>query len=301
MELIIMIDRKVRVGLLSQIKPTVNFANRMTASPGQDWGPRTIPDCQLVYIISGHAKLILGPQTYLLSAGDCVFYGIDSPHWLISSESDPFTFTSIHYSWDKDSPDPVHPVTDIRNAAAADLGNPAVRYIIHVDGHGEVEFPHYFAFSNLDSLFLQIVREYRFEEYGYSSVLRGLLTQLLTVIIRHQINGQYSSAARRKIAPALEAIRKQPHIAWKTTELANLCGYHPTYFAALFYESTGHSPKHFIILERIRKAKQLLLEAESIEAVADQLGYASVHYFSRNFKSVTGLTPTQFKQQSLEL
>ncbi len=291
----------VHVGRLSQIRPTVNFANRMTASPGQEWGPRTIPDCQLLYVISGKATLLLGPVKYALNAGDCVFYGAESPHLLVSSVVEPFTFSSIHYSWDKVSPKPVNPIPDIRSCQKNDLRKPALSYSVHVDGYGNVAFPHYFTLPSLESLFMQIVREYRVEEHGYDSVLRGLMTQLLVVIIRHLIHGQYSSTARSKIAAALEAVRKQPHIGWTTVELAGLCGYHPTYFAALFKEATGHSPKHYLVLERIRKAKDLLLEADTIEEVAERLGYASAHYFCRNFKSVTGLTPSEFKRQSAEL
>jgi AraC-like DNA-binding protein len=131
--------------------------------------------------------------------------------------------------------------------------------------------------------------------------MRGLLTQLITIIIRNEMNGKYSSGERRKIAPALEAIRKQPNINWSSCELAELCGYHPTYFASIFRETIGSSPKHYLIQERIRKAKQLLLEVKTIEEVSVKLGYTSLHYFCRNFKTVTGLTPTEYKIQSLEL
>ncbi|WP_376774375.1 helix-turn-helix domain-containing protein [Paenibacillus eucommiae] len=55
----------------------------------------------------------------------------------------------------------------------------------------------------------------------------------------------------------------------------------------------------YLILERIRKAKLYLLEADSVEKVAERLGYTSIHYFSRNFKEVTGFTPTRFKQHSI--
>ncbi|WP_248926213.1 helix-turn-helix transcriptional regulator [Paenibacillus hamazuiensis] len=291
----------VHVGPLSALRPTVNFANRMSTSPRQEWGPRIIPDCQLLYVISGQAELALGPERFLLTAGDCVFYGSGSPHRLMSSESDPFMFASIHFNWDRESPEPVHPVPGIVNCRFEDLSTPAAAYFVQVNEYGDIAIPHRFAIPNLEGLFMQVVREYRLEEIGYASTLRALLTQLLVVIVRHQISGLQTSADRRKIAPALEAIRKHPYISWKTEELAGMCGYHPTYFAALFRETVGHSPKHYLVLERIRKAKQLLLEAETVEEVAEKLGYTSIHYFSRNFKSVTGLTPSEFRQQSVEL
>lgn len=287
---------QVHVGSLAQLRPVVNFANRMSTAPGQAWGPRTIPDCQLIYVISGQAELALGPERMQLGAGDCVFYGAASPHRLVSSDTDPFTFASIHFSWDNDSPDPVHPGQGIAQVPVDALSEQAAAYVVHVPGHGDVAFPHRFALPNLEGLFLHIVREYRDEAPGFGSVLRGLLTQLIVLVVRHRIDGWRGGASRSKIEPALEAICIQPHKNWKMEELARLCGYHPTYFASLFRETTGHSPKHFLVLERIRKAKQLLPDARSIEEVAYRLGYASVHYFCRNFKEVTGTTPSEYRQ-----
>ncbi|OAS87810.1 MULTISPECIES: AraC family transcriptional regulator [Metabacillus] len=293
-------DEKIKIGMLSMLKPTVNFANKMTADPGQVWGPRTIPDCQLIYIVSGKATVTLGPNVFQLNPGECLFYG-NNPHKLVSSKDDPFTFKSIHFSWDEESPVPNHPLNGIKNCSTSELGDLVSPYQILVDEHGEVEFPNHFILPNVETLFTQIIREYRFEEPGYTFVMRGLLTQLITIIIRNEMNGKYSSGERRKIAPALEAIRKQPNINWSSCELAELCGYHPTYFASIFRETIGSSPKHYLIQERIRKAKQLLLEVKTIEEVSVKLGYTSLHYFCRNFKTVTGLTPTEYKIQSLEL
>ncbi|PZE19520.1 helix-turn-helix domain-containing protein [Paenibacillus xerothermodurans] len=296
-----MLSSLVHLGPLALLRPAVNFANRMTAAPGQEWGPRTIPDSQLIYVISGQAALTLGNEQFQLQSQDCVFYGSDSPHRLVSSVSDPCTFASIHFSWHKESPEPIHPMPGIHHCLESELAQPATSYAFHMQGHGDIIFPHHFVIPNLDSLFLQIVREYRFEELGYASVLRAVLTQLIVVIVRHQLTGLNTSGPRSRIAPALEAIRKQPNARWTAEELAGLCGYHPTYFAALFREGTGHSPKHYLVLERIRKAKQLLLEAGTIDEVAEKMGYTSIHYFCRNFKSVTGMTPSEFKRQSIVL
>ncbi|GGH75894.1 AraC-like DNA-binding protein/quercetin dioxygenase-like cupin family protein [Pullulanibacillus pueri] len=296
-----MTQTTVRIGPLFNLHPTVNFANQMVTFPGQEWGPRTIPDCQLLYVISGKAELYLGSQQFHLSSGDTIFYGPNSPHHLISSRLDPMTFASVHYSWDQSSIDPIHPDYGIRYHGAWTLDQPPENYSIEVNGYGELIFPHYITSSAVEDLFLQIVREYRSEGPGYPLVLRGLLIQLLTAILRQQIKGQHSPIALKKIAPALEAIRNEENFNWKMEDLAAICGYHPTYFAQLFKEATGQSPKHYLMQERIRKAKFLLLEESGVNEVAINLGYSSPHYFCRNFKEITGLTPTEFKRRSAEL
>ena len=135
---------------------------------------------------------------------------------------------------------------------------------------------------------------------GYAFMLRGLLYQLLSEMLRGLLHRQGSSTSqRKKIAAVLDAMTKEPNRSWTAKEMAQIGGYHPTYFAALFKEVVGYAPKRYLVLERIRLAKGLLLELDAIEAVAEQLNYSSVHYFSRHFKEVTGLTPSEFKKRQL--
>ena len=47
----------------------------------------------------------------------------------------------------------------------------------------------------------------------------------------------------------------------------------------------------------LEKAKELLMYDEmSLGEIADQLGYSSVQHLSQQFKKITGLTPSHFKQ-----
>ncbi|MFH5182685.1 helix-turn-helix domain-containing protein [Paenibacillus sp. TAB 01] len=284
---------------LSRLRPVVNFANRLKSYEGQSWGPRTISDCQLVYVISGQAEVTIGPQHYRISSGECLFYGADSPHSILSSRTDPVTFSSIHFSWDQDSLEPVMPLPGIRDCGATELWREPASYFIQSAAEERTMVPHHCLLPELEPIFLSIVAEYRMEAYGYQASMRGLLIQLLSLIIRHQRQTVrlVSAQQQQKIEPALEAIRLKPDAHWTTEELARLCGYHPTYFAALFGEIVGEAPKRYIMLERIRRAKLLLLEDLTVEQTANKLGYASMHYFCRSFKEITGLTPTEFKRQ----
>ncbi len=70
-----------------------------------------------------------------------------------------------------------------------------------------------------------------------------------------------------------------------------------THLADLFSESTGITLEHYIIFHKIEKVKELLLYDElSLTEISYQLRYSSVAHLSAQFKKVTGLTPTFFKQ-----
>jgi AraC-like DNA-binding protein len=70
-----------------------------------------------------------------------------------------------------------------------------------------------------------------------------------------------------------------------------------TYLANLFAEATGTNIEHFIILHKIEKVKELLLYEElSLTEISYKLNYSSVAHLSNQFKKITGLTPTFFRQ-----
>jgi len=78
--------------------------------------------------------------------------------------------------------------------------------------------------------------------------------------------------------------------------LSNELGYDYTYLANLFMEVKGTTIEQFFIHHRIERAKELLVYNElNLTEIAYKLHFSSVAHLSRQFKKVTGLTPTFFK------
>jgi len=70
-----------------------------------------------------------------------------------------------------------------------------------------------------------------------------------------------------------------------------------TYMANLFSEEQGTTIEHFFILLKVEKIKELILYDElNITEISYKLNYSSVSHLSNQFKKITGLTPTHFKQ-----
>ena len=73
--------------------------------------------------------------------------------------------------------------------------------------------------------------------------------------------------------------------------------YDYTYLANLFSEVQGTTIEHFMIAHKIERVKELLVYDElNLTEIAYRLHYSSVAHLSAQFKQVTGLTPTYFKQ-----
>jgi len=69
------------------------------------------------------------------------------------------------------------------------------------------------------------------------------------------------------------------------------------YLSGLFSDVEGTTIEKYIILQKIERVKELLVYDElTLSEIAYQMGYSNVAYLSNQFKKVTGLTPSHFKQ-----
>lgn len=69
-----------------------------------------------------------------------------------------------------------------------------------------------------------------------------------------------------------------------------------SYISTFFSEQTHTSIENYIILQKVEKAKKLLLQDFSLTDISHMLNYSSVAHLSGQFKKTTGLTPTVFKK-----
>lgn len=76
--------------------------------------------------------------------------------------------------------------------------------------------------------------------------------------------------------------------------------YSYTYLANLFSKNEGETIEHFFITHKIEMVKELLIYSDlNITEIAGNLNYSSVAHLSNQFKTMTGLTPSQYKQLKL--
>lgn len=83
--------------------------------------------------------------------------------------------------------------------------------------------------------------------------------------------------------------------------LSEKLGYDYTYLANTFSEVKGITIQHFIIVNKIEKVKELLLYDElNLTEISYKLNYSSVAHLSNQFKKITGLSPSFYKQLKLK-
>ena len=141
---------------------------------------------------------------------------------------------------------------------------------------GEVEIPGKISIEQRDQLKAALLRSGLELMDDKKSVL---IQQIKTVIIE------------------LVHYSKEPLVLKFSEFLTQKLNHDYTYLANLFSEVQGTTIEQFFISHKIERVKELIIYDElNLTEIAYLMHYSSVSHLSAQFKKVTGLTPTHFKQ-----
>jgi AraC family transcriptional regulator len=83
-------------------------------------------------------------------------------------------------------------------------------------------------------------------------------------------------------------------------EMAQSVELSTAHFSRMFRKSTGESPHHFVLRQRIERAKEMLRAAETrVLDVAVASGFKTQQHFARVFRRMCGVSPTEYRQEFL--
>ncbi|MCF6351200.1 MAG: AraC family transcriptional regulator [Flavobacteriaceae bacterium] len=104
------------------------------------------------------------------------------------------------------------------------------------------------------------------------------------------------SQAKFLIIDAIHHQRKKPSTQNFSEFLSINLKVDYSHLSKVFSEIEGKTIEHFTIEQKVERAKELLLYNElTLSQISYELNYSSPQHLSRQFKKVTGITPTQFK------
>ena len=86
---------------------------------------------------------------------------------------------------------------------------------------------------------------------------------------------------------------------FRLCDLAAYCHMSESSFSHKFQSSTGVSPIKYIIRQKINASLKLLDEGDTLTAVSQKLGFANEYYYSKQFKAITGMTPSDYRNKTI--
>lgn len=157
--------------------------------------------------------------------------------------------------------------------------------------------------SKLVDLFEQMKTEYELSLPNGDTACAGYLLTILAIFDRlHSFsNIEIEQPNIKKITDVCHYIQQYYRKSITVADLAEMCYLSESRFSHMFREITQKSPMEYIIDIRIQKAKDLLQNSDlSISEIGTISGMENLYYFSRLFKSRTGLSPSEYRRQSIK-
>ncbi len=109
-------------------------------------------------------------------------------------------------------------------------------------------------------------------------------------------NNQYIEQIKSAVISRIHHQEPQPETTFSKF-LEREIGRDYSFLSTLFSSVEGVTIERYIILQKIEKVKELLIYDQlSLSQIAGQLDYSSVQHLSNQFKKITGMSPSEFKQ-----
>jgi AraC-like DNA-binding protein len=232
----------------------------------------TFPYWALEFVAQGRGRLQLAGKTYELNAGTVFSYGPEIPLEILPDEHGTLVKYFVDFTGDEAE-------------GLLQRHGPVPGSVVQTSA------PH-----DVLALFDSLIRE------GLSG--SPLSPQITSVILEYLVLKVADTAIPAGAAdtPAFITYRRcQRYLEEHWPELASLdqaarkCHVDPAYLCRLFTRFDHQSPYQFLLRLRMTRGAELLLTpGASVKQVAEELGFADAFHFSRIFKKLMGLPPTQF-------
>ena len=154
----------------------------------------------------------------------------------------------------------------------------------------------------LAGLIHNIIEECREEEVYFEECVNGQLYSFVIELLRtnrERSQRTLDTKEAQSVKAAFEYVREHYDEEIKIADMAMACGLSESHFRRSFEAAANMKPADYINYIRIDMACRLISREElSMEEVSSKVGFQSQSTFNRNFKSITSMTPLQWKMDA---
>lgn len=263
--------------LLQNIMPSVDYVVHRICTATWQINKSSINEHNIILIYDGKAEFNLNNNKYIASKGDLIYYKPDDLRYAHTFKNELMKCYAINFNY-------ICPVFD---SLEWKLFSPSLPFSFH-----EKINESYF-FNNLITLFEELNREWISNKSNTYSI-RIKFLEIMNLLLTWKFGSEFNYGKMKQVDKVIEFMSK--HYASKITlkQLSDVNNISPSHLGNIFKEVTGKSPIDYLLSIRINKAKQLLLEGNSITNISSIVGFSDVYYFSKYFKKAERITPSEY-------
>lgn len=237
-------------------------------------------EAELVLVLDGYGRQVIGGETYLTGAGDLIFHNSGVMH-----EDDSRANTDCHTLCC------VFSGLHAEGLAPGALIAPGRRPVVQAGAQ----------FHILRAMFGLVYERLKTGDPYDRRIAQDIAAPLVMLAMQlAEKQPETPPPPRHALVAAMQSYMDE-HFAedLHLEDITRRFAVSQYYACRLFKEQVGISPMKYLIRRRVGEAQTLLLATErSVEEVAAAVGYANPNYFSTVFSRVVGLPPKRYRQES---
>ena len=243
------------------------------------------------YCYEGTGELVLGETSYRFSGEEFTVIPSNYPH---TTNSDPGTISRWEYLFID--------VEGILEALYHGMGNTKrMNHMLHRINSRAI-FQKAEQNPKIAAIIRNLLQIMRNTEEFYMDEAKGVVVELLVNVTRENGDGkkplELNGRTTIPIMRAMDYITDHFMEPLKIEELAKRCHISETHFRRVFSEYMNMSPLEYINLVRVQTACNYLENTdESMADIANKCGFTTPSTFNRNFKRVTGISPSEWRRR----
>ena len=155
----------------------------------------------------------------------------------------------------------------------------------------------------IESIMEKILSEFNARNFGFSEIIYAYAVLLVSVLARNYFEKntlpEYFDNSKQFVLHCIEYIENNFTERITLDEISKRSAMSKNSFCELFYKLTGHSFNSYLNICRIKKATEYIKDGYKITAIYGLCGYTDFSTFYRNFKKIMGVSPMEFKKNSM--
>jgi AraC family transcriptional regulator, transcriptional activator for feuABC-ybbA operon len=265
----------------------IHYCNcRKLNEPGKYPGKvvtRTLQHHELALFTGGKGGIIIENKRYQIKEGMLFYISPDVRHSIDLDAGEPIGVVTVHFSY-------AH--------VSLNDGKWAVRdevKMLPLPPAQEIK-----DYYHIEDIFKKLVDSWNGKLPGYEFITKTWLQQLLIVILRNTKKQDQNYSTSLKVEKIIEYMHQNIKSRVTLTELSELVHLSCFYLSRAFKNTTGYSVIEYFNKIKIDKAKELIIEGDKkVKEVAQALGFTDEFYFSRIFKKIEGISPSEFYSKNV--
>ncbi len=248
--------------------------------------------CELVLVLSGRGRHVLAGESFPVSAGNVFVVQGQQVHSF--RDRDGLVLVNVMYDPLR-LPLPAGLLRRLPGYSALFMLEPTFRSAHQFSSRLQLDRE---ALGAAEALAERIEQESSDGRPGYEAVLLGLMVELMVFLSRRYGESDVrESRALLEMGKLISTLEQRFSEPWTLEQMARLAHLSRTSLLRIFRQATGKSPIDYLIGLRIEAAKRLLRQSElTMTDIALETGFGDSNYFARQFRLVTGRTPTAFRR-----